>query len=316
MPMGPAVVLAVVLGVFVFLNVPFAGLFPLLGPIVGLATFLLYRWSRGRGWLGLAGAGCLGAAALYIVTGQLRHDYLSDFSWPQQFTRVHVLGLLGGVPRPRRGDPGGRGPAPRHATAPRVRGVAGPGLGAAPTISSARGWGPTIDGVDLRPASRQTEEKDVTLDPKPTPEPCLSVVMPCFNEIGTIESVLERVLASPYTEEVVVVDDGSTDGTREVLAKVDDPRVRVLPPAAEPGQGRRAAPGVRRGHAPLRDRAGRRPRVRPGRVRRPARAAARRQGRRRLRLALPRRAARTGSCTSGTRSATGCSPPRRTCSPT
>jgi hypothetical protein len=74
--------------------VPFAGLFPLLGPAVGLATFLVYRWSRGRAWLGLAGAASLGLAALYIVTGQIRHDYLSDFSWPQQFTRVHVLGLL------------------------------------------------------------------------------------------------------------------------------------------------------------------------------------------------------------------------------
>ena len=42
----------------------------------------------------MAGAGCLAVAALYIVTGQIRHDYLSDFSWPQQFTRVHVLGLL------------------------------------------------------------------------------------------------------------------------------------------------------------------------------------------------------------------------------
>ena len=39
-------------------------------------------------------AGCLGLAALYIITGQIRHRYLSDFSWPQQFTRVHVLGLL------------------------------------------------------------------------------------------------------------------------------------------------------------------------------------------------------------------------------
>jgi glycosyltransferase involved in cell wall biosynthesis len=50
-----------------------------------------------------------------------------------------------------------------------------------------------------------------------TPEPCLSVVMPCFNERETIETVVGRVLASPYTEEVVIVDDGSTDGTRDVL---------------------------------------------------------------------------------------------------
>ncbi len=58
--------------------------------------------------------------------------------------------------------------------------------------------------------------------------PCLSVVVPCFDERPTIELVLDRILASPWTAEVIVVDDGSTDGTRELLEKVDDPRVRVL----------------------------------------------------------------------------------------
>ena len=90
----------------------------------------------------------------------------------------------------------------------------------------------------------------MTLESKSNPERCLTVVMPCFNEIGTVERVLERVLASPCTEEVIVVDDGSTDGTREILEKVDHPRVRVLLPTAEPGQGRRAAAGIRRGPQP------------------------------------------------------------------
>jgi hypothetical protein len=93
-PLGRAAVLAASMGVFVFLNVPFAGLYPLLGPAVGLVTFLVYRWAHGRGWLGVAGAGCLAIAAAYIVSGQIRHDYISDFTWPLQFTRVHVLGLL------------------------------------------------------------------------------------------------------------------------------------------------------------------------------------------------------------------------------
>jgi hypothetical protein len=80
--------------VFVFLSVPFAGLYPLAGPAVGGVAYVLCRWPRGRGWLGLAGAACLALAAAYIVTGQLRHDYISDFTWPIQFTRVHILGLL------------------------------------------------------------------------------------------------------------------------------------------------------------------------------------------------------------------------------
>ena len=57
--------------------------------------------------------------------------------------------------------------------------------------------------------------------------PCLSVVVPCYNEAGTVLTLIERVLASPWVAEVIVVDDGSTDGTRAVLAGVDDSRVRI-----------------------------------------------------------------------------------------
>jgi len=47
----------------------------------------------------------------------------------------------------------------------------------------------------------------------------LSVVIPCYNEVSTIERILQAVRASPWPEiEVIVVDDGSKDGTRERLA--------------------------------------------------------------------------------------------------
>jgi glycosyltransferase involved in cell wall biosynthesis len=78
-----------------------------------------------------------------------------------------------------------------------------------------------------------------------TPRSCLSVVVPCFNEEATVTSVLDQVLASPWTAEVVVVDDASTDGTRKLLAEVDDPRVRVL--LQDTNQGKGAA--LRRGFA-------------------------------------------------------------------
>ncbi len=61
-----------------------------------------------------------------------------------------------------------------------------------------------------------------------TSRSCLTVVVPCYNEHATVLTLLDRVLASPWVAEVVVIDDGSTDGTREFLAKVDEPKVRVV----------------------------------------------------------------------------------------
>ncbi len=47
----------------------------------------------------------------------------------------------------------------------------------------------------------------------------LSVIVPCYNEVSTIAQLIEAVRASPYPDkELIVVDDGSTDGTRECLA--------------------------------------------------------------------------------------------------
>lgn len=71
-------------------------------------------------------------------------------------------------------------------------------------------------------------------------EPVLTVVIPCYNERATIHACLERVLASPVDSmEVVVVDDGSTDGTRELLTRgvALDPRVRVVLHAENGGKG-------------------------------------------------------------------------------
>jgi glycosyltransferase involved in cell wall biosynthesis len=46
----------------------------------------------------------------------------------------------------------------------------------------------------------------------------LTVVVPCFNEKNTIEALIDAVRASPYpSKEIIVVDDCSTDGTRDVL---------------------------------------------------------------------------------------------------
>ena len=65
-----------------------------------------------------------------------------------------------------------------------------------------------------------------------TPRPCLSVAVPCFDEADTVAALVGRVLASPWTAQVIVVDDGSSDGTAKVLAdlvaELDDPRLDVV----------------------------------------------------------------------------------------
>jgi glycosyltransferase involved in cell wall biosynthesis len=48
-------------------------------------------------------------------------------------------------------------------------------------------------------------------------DPLLSVVMPVFNERTTVEEIIRRVLAVPMRIELIVVDDGSTDGSDEIL---------------------------------------------------------------------------------------------------
>ena len=51
-------------------------------------------------------------------------------------------------------------------------------------------------------------------------DPLLSVVMPCFNEQDTIEEIIRRVLAVKLRIELIVVDDVSTDGTIEILERL------------------------------------------------------------------------------------------------
>jgi glycosyltransferase involved in cell wall biosynthesis len=48
----------------------------------------------------------------------------------------------------------------------------------------------------------------------------LSVIIPVYNERHTIELLLKRVEAAPHEKEIILVDDGSTDGTREVLERL------------------------------------------------------------------------------------------------
>lgn len=72
----------------------------------------------------------------------------------------------------------------------------------------------------------------------------LSVVIPVYNERATIETILARVKESPFAKEILVVDDGSTDGTREYLQALRDPEIRVLLHPRNRGKGAAVRTGI------------------------------------------------------------------------
>lgn len=65
----------------------------------------------------------------------------------------------------------------------------------------------------------------------------LSVVIPVYNEISTIEEILKRVQSVPQDKEIIVIDDGSTDGTREWLEKLTMQEITVLFHSENKGKG-------------------------------------------------------------------------------
>ncbi len=78
----------------------------------------------------------------------------------------------------------------------------------------------------------------------------LSVIIPCYNEVTTIREVLDRVEDVGVAHEIIIVDDGSTDGTREILHEIEAearPLVRVVYHDHNQGKGAALVTGF--GHA-------------------------------------------------------------------
>ena len=76
----------------------------------------------------------------------------------------------------------------------------------------------------------------------PRPE-LLSIIVPVYNEVRTVRAVINRLLTIdlPVAREILVVDDGSTDGTRDVLATATADRLPVTVINAEVNAGKGAA---------------------------------------------------------------------------
>ncbi len=73
----------------------------------------------------------------------------------------------------------------------------------------------------------------------------LSVIVPVYNEVDNIEEILRRVKATQKAFEIIVVDDGSYDGTREMLARLDgQDNVRVILHERNQGKGAAVRTGI------------------------------------------------------------------------
>ncbi|MQA30736.1 MAG: glycosyltransferase [Luteitalea sp.] len=68
-------------------------------------------------------------------------------------------------------------------------------------------------------------------------DPLLAVVMPVFNERSTVEAIIRRVLAVPLRIELIVVDDGSTDGSSDILDRLKQELPFTLLRQANAGKG-------------------------------------------------------------------------------
>ncbi len=74
--------------------------------------------------------------------------------------------------------------------------------------------------------------------------PCLTVVIPCFNEQDTVAEAVNRVLDKDSVAEVVIVDDASTDRSWDVISQFSDPRIRLARHSFNLGKGAAIALGI------------------------------------------------------------------------
>src|ERR1700677_1199358 len=84
-------------------------------------------------------------------------------------------------------------------------------------------------------------------------EPCLSVVMPVFNEADTVATVVKTVLAQRPVQQFVIVDDCSSDGTWDKLQPLaqNEPRVKLIRHEYNQGKGAALRTGFAQATAPI-----------------------------------------------------------------
>jgi glycosyltransferase involved in cell wall biosynthesis len=87
--------------------------------------------------------------------------------------------------------------------------------------------------------------QDSITNPSAIPPMKLSVIIPAYNEAATIAEVVQRVTATPQDTEIIVVDDGSTDGTIDLIRELDQQgQVRALFHESNQGKGAALRTGI------------------------------------------------------------------------
>jgi glycosyltransferase involved in cell wall biosynthesis len=77
--------------------------------------------------------------------------------------------------------------------------------------------------------------------------PTVSIIIPAYNEIGTIDAIVKSIRSLPVTKQIIVVDDGSTDGTREYIAQLGElPGLDVCLHEVNCGKGSAIQSGIQR----------------------------------------------------------------------
>ncbi len=80
----------------------------------------------------------------------------------------------------------------------------------------------------------------------------LSVIIPVFNEVKTVQEIIQRVEATGFANEILVVDDGSTDGSRDLLARINNHGiVKVFYHERNQGKGKAVRTGIQNANGDL-----------------------------------------------------------------
>ena len=81
--------------------------------------------------------------------------------------------------------------------------------------------------------------------------PCLTLVMPIYNEEKTLQQSIDRVLAQPFVAEIIAVNDASTDDSAKILDSLSDPRIKVMHHDKNQGKGAAIRTGIQAATAPF-----------------------------------------------------------------